>query len=54
MHQQHAYKHLYANILAEQKNIEQEYGAKYSILDELPYYDAVSFYLGIAKHTTEL
>ena len=63
MHQQHAYQHLYANTQAEQKKIEQLYGAKYSILYELPYYDAVRFlvldamhilYLGIAKHTTEL
>ena len=43
----------------ERKQIEQEYGARYSVLFELPYYDAIRFtvidpmhnlFLGIAKH----
>ena len=58
-----AYMHLMAQTAAAQKHIEQEYGAKYSVLYELPYYDTVrcliidpmhAGYLGVAKHTTQL
>ena len=63
MQREYAYKHLLAKTATEQKNIEKEYGAKYSILYELPYYHSVRFlvidpmhvlFLGIAKHTTQL
>lgn len=55
-----AYEHLTASTAAKQKEIERNYGVKYSLLFELPYYDTVRFlaldpmhllFLGIAKHT---
>ena len=58
-----AYKHLIAQTAAARNKIEQEYGAKYSVLFELPYYDTVhcliidlihAGFLGVAKHTTQL
>ena len=48
-----------ANTLAERKAVEKEYGAKYSVFFELPYYDLVRFatidimhtvFLGTNKH----
>ena len=63
MQREYSYKHLLAKTATEQKSIEKEYGAKYSVLYELPYYHCVCFlvidpmhllFLGIAKHTTQL
>ena len=54
------YKHLLAPTPTAQKVIEREFGVKYTVLFELPYYDSVRFlvidpmhalFLGIAKHT---
>lgn len=56
----YACEHLIASTLSHQKSIEREHGVKYSLLNELPYYDTVRFlaidpmhllFLGIAKHT---
>ena len=56
----YAYEHLTAKTATMQKKIEREQGVKYSVLNELPYYDTVRFmildpmhllFLGIAKHT---
>ena len=55
-----AQEYLLASTQSQQKRIEREHGVKYSILNELPYYDSVRFlvidpmhllFLGIAKHT---
>ena len=40
---EYAYKHLLAKTATKQKSIEKEYGAKYSVLYELPYYHSVRF-----------
>ena len=59
-HKDYGYQHLTAQTVSAQKDIERKYGARYSILYELPYYDPVRFvmidpmhclFLGIAKHT---
>lgn len=56
----YALEYLLASTLSQQKSIEREHGVKYSILNELPYYDTVRvlvidpmhlLFLGIAKHT---
>ena len=56
----YAYDHLTAITVTQQKNIEREHGIKYSVINELPYYDTVRhmaidlmhlLFLGIAKHT---
>ena len=56
----YAYEHLTATTATKQKKIEREQGVKYSVLNELPYYNTVRFmildpmhllFLGIAKHT---
>lgn len=58
-HCEHAYKVLSAQTKVERKRLEQEYGARYSVLYELPYYDAIRFatidkmhnlFLGTTKH----
>lgn len=60
---QYAYEHLTAKTATQQKKIEREQGVKYSVLNELPYYDTVRFmildpmhllFLGIAKHLQNL
>lgn len=57
-HRQYAYREFNAKTKAEKKVIERQYGARYSILFELPYYDCVRFvvvdimhnlFLGTAK-----
>ena len=59
-HKDYGYQHLTTQTMSAQKDIERKYGARYSILYELPYYDPVRFviidpmhclFLGIAKHT---
>ena len=59
IHCEQAYKCLTAKTKAERRTLEQDYGARYSVLFELPYYDAVRFavidtmhnlFLGTAKH----
>lgn len=59
IHRQYAYKELVGKMKAEKKVIERMYGARYSILFELPYYDCIRFvvidvmhnlFLGTAKH----
>ena len=58
-HCEQAYKGLTAQTKVERMRIEQEYGARYSVLFELPYYDAIRFavidpmhnlFLGTSKH----
>ena len=58
-HLNHAIQHKHARLVSEQKVIEREYGLRYSVLLELPYYDIVRFcvidpmqniLLGTAKH----
>ena len=58
-HTERARRAVMANTLAERKAVEKEYGAKYSVFFELPYYDSVRFatidimhnvFLGTAKH----
>lgn len=59
VHCEQAYKGLSAQTKAERKRLEKEYGARYSVLYELPYYDEIRFtvidpmhnlFLGTAKH----
>ena len=59
IHRQHAYLHKSCNTLDAQRKIEREHGCRYSVLLELPYFDAVQMYiidpmhnllLGMAKH----
>ena len=59
IHSEHAYKVLSAQTKVKRKRLEQEYGARYSVLYELPYYDAILFatidtmhnlFLGTTKH----
>lgn len=59
MHREYAYRELRGRTKAEKKWIEQEYGARYSVLFELPYYNCVCFiaidimhnlFLGTSKH----
>ena len=58
-HRQHALAHKNCKTAQQQKLIEREYGCRYSILLELPYYDVVrmsvvdpmhNLLLGTAKH----
>ena len=58
-HNEHAREHQNAKTSQQQKVIEREYGVRYSVLIELPYYDAIRFcvidpmhnlLLGTAKH----
>ena len=58
-HREYAYKELCGKTKADKKRIDREYGARYSVLFELPYYDCVRFvvidimhnlFLGTAKH----
>ena len=42
-HTEQARRAVMANTLAERKAVEKEYGAKYSVFFELPYYDSVRF-----------
>jgi hypothetical protein len=60
VHKKKGLEHLNASTSSRQQAIEREFGVKYSILLELPYYDSVRFlivdpmhclFLGIAKHT---
>ena len=60
IHKKKGHEHLIASTASVQHRIEREYGVRYSILSELPYYDTVRFlvvdpmhslFLGIAKHT---
>ena len=55
----HGYKYLSASTLSCRKQLDRKYGARYTVLLELPYYDSVHFvlidpmhslFLGIAKH----
>ena len=63
LHRQYAYKELNGKTKAEKKLIERTYGARYSVLFELPYYDCIRFitidvmhnlFLGTAKHTLNI
>ena len=58
-HRQHSLEHKNCNTLTDQKKIERDYGCRYSVLLELPYYDIIKFcvidpmhnlLLGTAKH----
>lgn len=58
-----AYEHLNAATEAERKEIERNYGIRYSVLYELPYLDIVRFlvvdpmhalFLGVAEHTMKV
>ena len=58
-HTLYGYKVLSASTKQERKRLEREYGARYSVLYELPYYDCIRFipidpmhnlFLGTAKH----
>ena len=59
IHCEQAYRGLTAKTKVERHKIEQEYGARYSVLFELPYYDAIRYavidpmhnlFVGTAKH----
>lgn len=58
-HREHAYQELKAKTKAGKKAIQRKYGARYSILFELPYYNSIRFvvidimhnlFLGTSKH----
>ena len=58
-HRQFAFKHKQAESKVEQKQIEREYGCRYSVLLHLPYHDVIrcsvndpmhNFLLGTGKH----
>ena len=58
-HRQHAYEHKSCNTGVDRRRIEREYGCRYSVLLELPYFDPVrmcvvdpmhNLLLGTAKH----
>ena len=62
-HRNYGYKELQAKTKAEKKDLEHKYGARYSILFELPYYDSVRFvtidvmhnlFLGTSKHVMSI
>ena len=62
-HHHHAYKTMEAKTKEARKTIEKEFGVRYSVLFELPYYDSVRFstidsmhnlFLGTSKHTMML
>lgn len=62
VHCKEAYKAFTAPTKIARKNIEKEFGSRYSVLYELPYYDAIRFpvidamhnlFLGTAKHYDE-
>ena len=62
-HREHAYRELRAKTKAEKKSIERKYGARYSVLFELPYYNSIRFvvidmmhnlFLGTSKHMLNL
>jgi hypothetical protein len=42
-HREHAYQELQAKTKAEKNSIKKKYGAKYSVLFELPYYNSIRF-----------
>lgn len=58
-HREYAYRELHANTKTGKRDIDHEYGARYSIFFELPYYNCIRFvvidimhnlFLGTAKH----
>ena len=58
-HRHYAYKELTAKTKAEKRVVKQTYGARYSVLFELPYYDCIRFvvidvmhnlFIGTSKH----
>lgn len=62
-HRQQAINHLQAQTKAQQKSIEDNYGIRYSVLLELPYFDPIRFavvdpmhnlFLGTAKRVMQL
>ena len=62
-HLNHAINHKHAKLATERKVIERDYGCRYSVLLELPYYDIVRFciidpmhniLLGTAKHVLNI
>lgn len=63
LHREYAYKELSGKTKAEKKALEKMYGARYSVLFELPYYDCIRFvvidvmhnlFLGTAKHVLNI
>ena len=62
-HKQQAYNHLNADTRQQQKTIENDYGIRYSVLLELPYWNPIKYsvvdpmhnlFLGTAKHVMRL
>lgn len=62
-HREYSKQHLSARTQAEEKEIEQEYGVRYSELSRLPYHDPIKCHLvdpmhclllGVAKHTLKM
>ena len=62
-HKQQAYNHLNADTRQEQKNIESNYGIRYSVLLELPYWNPIKYstvdpmhnlFLGTGKHVMKV
>ena len=62
-HKQQAYNHLNADTRQEQKNIESNYGIRYSVLLELPYWNPIehsivdpmyNLFLGTGKHVMKV
>ena len=61
--QQQAYNHLNADTRQEQKNIESNYGIRYSVILELPYWNPIehsvvdpmhNLFLGTGKHVMKV